>query len=122
MEADLSRYHRIRYSDRWRFDEDGCRRLTVREIWVRIQELPPTSRIVKHYNDGKPRWTDNDYILSHIWQALTRKKYPLTPKPPKHLQGVDRRETPERAAIRKKRIKAKRNRELAGRKGRGTTE
>lgn len=69
-----------------------------------------------HYNDGKPRWGDTQYILSDLWAAFTGKPYPHRPKPPKHLRGVDRRETPERAAIRKKRLKAKRQREIAGRK------
>lgn len=111
MEADLSRFHQRRFSDRWRFDEDGTRRLTLREIWVCIEDLPGTSRIVKHYNGGKNRWGDLEFLTSDVVHALTGKAHPARPKP-RTLNG-DRRETPQRAAIRAKRIAAKRARERA---------
>ena len=116
VEADLSRFHQVRYSDRWRFDAEGCRRLTLREIWVRIQELPGDARIVKHYNGGRPRWDDQTYLIADLIQVHTGKAHPARPAPPK--DRVDKRETPERARIRVQRVKrleAKRAREMAGR-------
>lgn len=112
MEADLSRFHRLRYSDRWRFDSDGTRKLTLREIWVRIADLPGDSRIAKHYNDGRPRWGDLEYLTSDVVHALTGKPHPARPKPKK---APDTRETSRRAQVRMKRIRAKRAREAAAR-------
>lgn len=111
MEADLSRFHRVRYSDRWRFDADGTRKLTLREIWVRIADLPGDSRIAKHYNDGRPRWGDIEYLTSDVVHALTGKPHPARPKPKK--SAADTRETNRRAQVRMKRIRAKRAREAA---------
>lgn len=111
VESDLRRFcGGIRYSDRWRFDEFGCRRLTLREIWVNIQDLPGDSRIVKHFNDGKPRWSDEAFLLSDLIHVMSGKPHPARPKP---KQGVDRRETPQRARIRQRRIAEKRRREMA---------
>lgn len=111
MEADLSRFHQVRYSDRWRFDSEGRRKLTLREIWVRIQELPGDARIVKLNNGGLPRWDDLTYVASDIVHALTGKPHPNRPKPPKNAR--DTRETPERARIRRQRIADKRRRQMA---------
>jgi hypothetical protein len=94
VEADLSRFHGIRYSDRWRFDECGQRRLTLREIWVRIQNLPNDSSLVIESNKGKPRWGHTEYLLSDIWKAWTGKDHPARPIPrvqPKQSAARDRR-------------------------------
>lgn len=110
MEADLRRVYGVRYSDRWRFDLDGTRKLTLREIWVYIQDLPGDSRIVKQYNDGRPRWDDEQFLLADLIHVMSGKPHPARPKPKK---GVDRRETPRRAQIRQKRIAEKRRRAMA---------
>lgn len=107
LEADLSQYHGIRYTDRWRYDERGVPLLTLREIWVRIQQLPPTAELVLIANDGRPRWTDTDYLLSDIVHVLSGKQHPARPKPRKK-----NRETAHRAALRKRRVREKRDREM----------
>lgn len=112
MEADLSRFHQIRYTDRWRRDENGQRKLTMREIWVRIEDLPGDSRIVKHFNGGRPRWGDETFLIADLIHAFTGKAHPARPKPAK---GSDARETPRRAKIRQQRIREKRIREKARR-------
>lgn len=108
MESDLSRFHQVRYSDRWRRDSDGRRLLTLREIYVRITDLPGDSRIAKHYNDGRPRWTDEAYLLADLIHVTTGKPHPARPTPD---PSVDRRETPERARLRRKRIRERNKRQ-----------
>ncbi|MDG3012143.1 hypothetical protein G4X40_18535 [Rhodococcus sp. D2-41] len=74
-----------------------------------IQDLPGDARIVKHFNDGRPRWDDHAYLLSDVVHVLSGKEHPARPNPRK--QGIDVRETPERARLRRQRIAAKRRRE-----------
>ncbi|MCC4300441.1 hypothetical protein [Rhodococcus sp. 3-2] len=105
----MRRIFGVRYSDRWRFAEDGTRRLTLREIAVYLRDLPGDSSIVKKFNNGRPRWGDDTYLLSDLIHVMSGKPHPARPKPPKN--APDRRETPRRAAIRRKRI-ADRNRRL----------
>lgn len=104
-------YHHLRLTDLWRFDSDGCRRLTLREVWVRLRRLPGDSSLVVHFNDGRPRWDDETYLLSDLIHVMSGKPHPARPKPRKKV--VDRRETPRRAAIRRKRIADRKRREMA---------
>jgi hypothetical protein len=106
LEADLSQYHGIRYTDRWRYDDRGVPLLTLREIWVRIQQLPPTAELVLLANEGRPRWSDTEYLLSDVVHVLSGKPHPARPKPRK-----PDRENPRRAALRARRIREKRERE-----------
>jgi len=80
----------------------------MREIWVRVEDLPGDSRIVKHFNGGRPRWNDDTFLIADLIHAFTGKPHPARPKPKKN---VDRRETPERAKIRQQRVREKRMRE-----------
>lgn len=105
MESDLRRFYGVRYSDRWRFDEDGTRRLTLREIWVYIQDLPNDSRIVKHMNKGRPRWNDETFLIADLIQVWTGKPHPARPKPVEGKSGMD---TPRRQEILQKRAARKR--------------
>lgn len=80
--------------------------LTLREIWVQIQQLPATAEIVMLHNEGRPRWSDADFLLADIVHVLSGKPHPARPKPRKRD-----RETPRRAALRQRRIAEKRERE-----------
>src|SRR5262245_31687844 len=40
------------YRDRWRFDADGCRRLTLRQIHVRLAFMPYDCALAIAQNDG----------------------------------------------------------------------
>lgn len=80
VERDLSRFHHVRYSDRWRYDDAGVPLLTLREIWVRIVDLPGDSAIAAHLNGGTPRWGTTEHLLADIWGALTSKEHPGRPK------------------------------------------
>lgn len=80
VERDLSRFHRVRYSDRWRVDDAGVPLLTLREIWVRIVDLPGDSAIAVHENGGTPRWGVSEHLLADIWGALTGQPHAGRPK------------------------------------------
>ncbi|MFD3748326.1 hypothetical protein [Nocardia sp. NPDC058633] len=54
--------------------------LTLREIWVRVVDLPPTSAIAVHENGGTPRWGIAEYLLADIWGALTGQAHAARPK------------------------------------------
>ena len=54
--------------------------LTLREIWVRIVDLPGDSAIAAHLNGGTPRWGTAEHLLADIWGALTSKEHPGRPK------------------------------------------
>ncbi|MBF6411199.1 hypothetical protein [Nocardia farcinica] len=98
VERDLSRFHHLRYSDRWRYDEAGQPRLTLREIWVRINDLPGNSALAAHFNSGTPRWETSDHLLASIWEALTGRTFPARPKPPVQQAKTAARRRAEAAA------------------------
>ncbi|GAB4582625.1 hypothetical protein Ntsu_04570 [Nocardia sp. IFM 10818] len=75
---------------------------------MRITQLPPTAALVMLQNDGRPRWTDADYLLSDIASILAGRQHPARPQP---RSTPAERENPRRAALRQRRIKAKRERE-----------
>lgn len=110
VERDLSRFHHLRYSDRWRYDEAGQPRLTLREIWVRIKDSPGDSALAAHFNSGTPRWGTTEHLLANIWEALTGRAFPARPKPPAQQAKTAARRRAEAAA--RARF-AKRNRVIA---------
>lgn len=54
--------------------------LTLREIWVRIVDLPGDSAIAAHHNNGTPRWGTTEHLLADIWGALTGQQHAGRPK------------------------------------------
>ncbi|SUA72655.1 Uncharacterised protein [Nocardia otitidiscaviarum] len=101
IERDLARIYGIRYSDRWRFDQDGTRRLTLREIWIRIQELPHDSSLVRATNQGRARWSTTDYLLADLWQAWTGKPHYARPKTEAQKQITAKRRAAEQKVNRR---------------------
>ncbi|MGY4098042.1 hypothetical protein ACW2Q0_00515 [Nocardia sp. R16R-3T] len=79
--------------------------MTLREIWVRIQQLPATAELVMLGNEGRPRWSDTDYLLSDVVHVLSGKPHPARPKP--RAKPADSR----REELRQRRIREKRERE-----------
>lgn len=53
----------------------------MREIWVRIQRLPGDSLLVIHGNGGRPRWSDEHYLIADLFRAWTGQEHPARPKP-----------------------------------------
>jgi hypothetical protein len=66
-------------------------------------------------HEGRPRWTDLEYLISDVVHVLSGKPHPARPKKRKKD-----RETPRRAALRQRRIREKRERER--RMGGGTVD
>lgn len=77
MESDLSRYYNIDYRDRWRFNADGTRRLTLRMIYVRLRGLPNDSATATA--EGSGGWTLAHHLAAHTFQAMSGEKHPWTP-------------------------------------------
>lgn len=78
VEADLSRYHQIDYRDRWRFDADGHRRLTLRMILVRVRHLPSDAATTLAL--GGSGWTQTNHLLADVFHATAGKPHPGLPK------------------------------------------
>ena len=78
MESDLSRYHHLDYTDRWRFSPDGRRLLTLRQIAVRVRHLPPDSACV--IAAGGSGWVVGDFLTAHVFQVLAGQPHPALPK------------------------------------------
>ncbi|WP_054812108.1 hypothetical protein [Nocardia arizonensis] len=116
VERDLSRYHHVRYSDRWRYDAAGVPLLTLREIWVRIVDLPGDSAIAVHENGGKPQWGTLEYLLADIWQALTGQPHGARPKSITQRAVTAARRRAERGVMARF---AQRNRTMATNRDRG---
>lgn len=77
--SDLRRFWGVDYAQRWAGD------LTLRRIWTYVRRSAPTSCIALADNGGKHVWTEPDFILSGIYQALTGQMYPGRPLKPEEL-------------------------------------
>src|SRR5690606_27068527 len=66
VEADLQRFYGIDDRDRWRPDEHGRPRLTLRRLWVLISHLPPESTLAHIERAGHPEWTLEAHLLDTI--------------------------------------------------------
>ena len=99
MEADLLRWYGVDYRDRWTFDADGRRRLTLRRIWTLLEHSPPESAVRRAL--GGQGWTVEACMLADLLHAWTGQPHPdrLTGKAKK--AQID--EKVRRAALRRKR-------------------
>lgn len=108
VEADLSRFYHIDYRDRWRFDDEGRRLLTLRMIAVRVKHLPRDSAVGRVLKID-PGWSVTDYLLADVYGVLRGRKHPARPAAPKkapkavtrerrRLVAAARRRARERAA------------------------
>lgn len=81
LESDLGRFWGLDYRDRWRFDCDGRRRLTLRMIYVRMSNAPATAAVVVALNGGKVLRTGTDLLVMDVFEALTGRAHPARPMP-----------------------------------------
>jgi hypothetical protein len=79
-------YH-VDYRDRWRFDESGRRRLTLRRLGVLLTYLPPDA--ATSIALGGPGWRLEHYLAAHLFHATAGKPHPMLPK-------AEKASTPER--------------------------
>ncbi|SHR60753.1 Uncharacterised protein [Mycobacteroides abscessus subsp. abscessus] len=84
VDSDLSRFHGIDYRDRWRLDEHGRRKLTLRMIHNRVSYLDHDSAIAKALAraEGEIPWSLADYLISDVVHALTGEPHPSRPLTP----------------------------------------
>lgn len=97
VEADLLRFYQVDYLDRWRFDGEGRRLLTLRRIWVLIKALPEESRLAQMVHGPiVTRWDVADHLLDDLRMTVERlggvkkpQRHPSRPKP-KKVRNVSR--------------------------------
>lgn len=113
MEADLSRFHNIDYRDRWRFDAQGRRRLTLRMIWVRVKHLPTDSAVAQVLRGDDVDWRVEHQLFDEMRMTLQAahgvrdpKPHPLRPKPGPAPDSPNRRK--RLAAARRRQAERKR--------------
>jgi hypothetical protein len=71
------------YRDRWRFDPDGRRRLTLRQINVALScASPADSPLAIAQNDNRLPLTSTDVLLMDVYEAITRTAHPSRPMTP----------------------------------------
>lgn len=118
VEADIQRFYGVDYRDRWRFDGNGRRRLTLRRLWVLVTYLPPESAIVAAARDGAPHWSVEAHLLDDLRIVLTgSKEKPASPHPMRPKPRSDRANPARRAkqlAAARDRLRERRRRIEAG--------
>lgn len=80
VESDLKRFWGLDYTDRF------TGRLTLRRIWACVRRTDPASAIARADNGGKHVWTEPDFIMAGVYQALTGQVYPGRPLKPDELE------------------------------------
>lgn len=78
VESDLNRFWNLDYRDRWRFDDTGARRLTLRQIYCRISHLPADSALAVSMGRRSPV----ELLLMDIYEPLARQVHPARPLTP----------------------------------------
>ena len=92
VESDLNRFWNIDYRDRWRFDADGRRKLTLRQINARILHLPTDSALAVEMGRRSP----TELLLMDIYEPLAGRPHPARPLTPEQL--AERRRAAEAKA------------------------
>ena len=112
VEADLRRFYGVAIGDLWRFDALGCRRLTYRQIFVYICNLPRDSALAIDANGGTTPWSPTDHLIADLWalkrnegrkQTQRAKDHPGRPKPKRDTERGPEWEASMRAARRRRR-------------------
>lgn len=92
----------IDYRDRWRFDADGQRLLTLRQIHVRLKFRRPDSALSIALNGGRMPYQAGDLLLMDLYEVLTGKQHPSRPLTAKQLEkrkAVQSKKAKESAAV-----------------------
>lgn len=78
VESDLDRFWGIDYRDRWRRDSAGHRALTLRQIHVRLSNLPGESALAITLG----RRTGAELLLMDVYKAIAGQDHPARPMTP----------------------------------------
>lgn len=91
----MARWYGLDYRDRWRYDADGVRRLTLRMILVRVRYLPPEAAIARIEDPGVT-WRLEHHLLDDLRMIV---EAGITHKRPKVHPARMRAATPTRTVI-----------------------
>ena len=81
VESDLTRFWSADYRDRWRFDADGHRLLTLRQIHARLSHLPADSALAVEMGRRSP----TELLLMDIYEPLAGRAHPARPLTPEQV-------------------------------------
>ncbi|MCV7230665.1 hypothetical protein [Mycolicibacterium komossense] len=81
--SDLRAFRNVDYLDRWRGD------LTLRQIWVYIRRLPPSSALSVARNGGHEMWTRQSILTAQVWEQLARQVYVGRPMTSEEIAQVE---------------------------------
>lgn len=113
IESDLDRFWGIDYRDRFRFDDDGRRRLTLRQIYARLVEPPRESRLSIAANNGKEPVSGTAIAVMDLWEVWTRKRHPSRPMSKEEIAARDAQaQQDERDAVKHRARQEARNKRL----------
>jgi hypothetical protein len=89
VESDLHRFWGVDYRDRWRFDADNRRLLTLRQIYARISHLPADSALAIVMGRRSPI----ELLTMDVFEAVAGQAHPARPLTPE--QAVERKRAAE---------------------------
>lgn len=78
VESDLDRFWNRDYRDRWRFDDTGARKLTLRQIYCRISNSPADSALAISMGRRSP----TELLLMDIYEPIAGRVHPSRPLTP----------------------------------------
>lgn len=81
--SDLRTFRNVDYLDRWRGG------LTLRQIWVYVRRLPPTSALAVARNGGHELWTKQAILTAQVWEQLSRQVYVGRPMTAEEIAQAD---------------------------------
>lgn len=81
VESDLDRFWGLDYRDRWRFDAEGQRRLTLRQIHARITNLPADSALAIAMGKRTPV----ELLLMDLYEPIAHQAHPERPLRPEQV-------------------------------------
>lgn len=81
VESDLNRFWHLDYRDRWRFDGDNRRKLTLRQIYARISHLPADSALAVQMGRRSPV----ELLLMDVYEPLAGRVHPARPLTPQQI-------------------------------------
>lgn len=74
------------YRDRWRRDETGTRRLTLRQIYVNLAYASYDSPLAIARNNGRRPQSDAALAVMDLYEVIARTPHPSRPLPPKERE------------------------------------
>lgn len=80
----MRRFYQVDIRDLWRRDEEGRRRLSLRQVWVYLRHLPPASALAINDNGDQQPWSATDYLIADLWEQQANKGRRRSKRPIRH--------------------------------------